>query len=151
MSSDTWRFMARRALMLIPLLIGLSILMFALIHSAPGAPAVAMMGPTAASNPQYLEQTRKNLGLDEPVPVQYVKWAGNLLRGDFGTAYTFGNRPVLELIGNRFWSTIVLQGLALFLGVALAVPVGIISATRQYSKTDNVVTIGSFIGLALPN
>jgi peptide/nickel transport system permease protein len=151
MHGDIWRFMARRALMLIPLLIGLSIVMFALIHSAPGDPAVAMMGPQAASNPQYLEQTRERMGLDKSLPVQYLTWAGNLLQGDFGTAYTFGNKPVLDLVQDRIWSTIALQGISLFLGLAIAVPVGIISATRQYSKTDNFVTVGSFIGLALPN
>jgi peptide/nickel transport system permease protein len=133
------------------LLIGLSIVMFVLIHAAPGDPVVAMMGPTAAGNPQYVEQARANLGLDEPLPVQYVTWLKNLLKGDFGTAYTFGNKPVLELIEDRFWATFMLQGIALTLGILIAIPIGIISATRQYSKTDNAVTIFSFIGLALPN
>jgi peptide/nickel transport system permease protein len=89
--------------------------------------------------------------LDQSLPRQYITWAGNLLHGDFGTAYTFGNKPVSELIQDRFWNTVVLQGIALFLAIMIAVPVGIISATRQYSKTDNAVTVFSFIGLALPN
>ncbi|CAN5742999.1 oligopeptide ABC transporter permease AppB [soil metagenome] len=151
MPAGTWTYMARRVLYLIPLLIGLSMIMFALIHAAPGDPALAMMGERGAANPQFLEQARKNLGLDQPLPVQYVKWVGNMLRGDFGTAYTFGNKPVLELIGSRLWSTVSLQAIALFLGLAIAVPVGILSATRQYSKVDNAVTVGSFVGLALPN
>jgi peptide/nickel transport system permease protein len=109
------------------------------------------MGPTAASNPQYVEQARANLGLDDSLPEQYLTWAGNLLHGDFGTAYTFGNKPVIDLIGDRFWATVVLQGIALTLGILIAVPIGIVSATRQYSKTDNAVTVFSFIGLALPN
>lgn len=144
-------YMIRRLLFLIPLLLGLSIVMFTLIRLAPGDPALAMMSPTAASNPQYLEQTRKNLGLDEPLPVQYVTWLGNMLTGDFGTAYTFNNKPVLTLIGERLWGTVQLQGISLFLGILLALPVGILSATRQYSTVDNTVTIGSFIGLAIPN
>lgn len=151
MPSGVWSYLIRRTLILIPLLIGLSIVMFALIHAAPGDPVIAMMGPTAAGNPQYVEQARANLGLDDPLPVQYVTWLTNLLKGDFGTAYTFGNKPVLELIQDRFWATVVLQGIALLLGILIAVPIGIISATRQYSKTDNAVTIFSFIGLALPN
>jgi peptide/nickel transport system permease protein len=138
-------------LILIPLMIGLSIIMFALIHAAPGDPVVAMMGPTAASNPRYVEQARANLGLDDSLPEQYITWLSNLLHGDFGTSYTFGNKPVIDLIGDRLWNTVVLQGISLLLGILIAVPIGIISATRQYSKTDNAVTIFSFIGLALPN
>jgi peptide/nickel transport system permease protein len=151
MPPGIWSYLIRRTLILIPLMIGLSIIMFALIHAAPGDPIVAMMGPTAASNPRYVEQARANLGLDQSLPQQYITWLTNLLHGDFGTAYTFGNKPVIDLIGDRLWNTVVLQGIALFLGILIAVPVGIISATRQYSKTDNAVTIFSFIGLALPN
>jgi peptide/nickel transport system permease protein len=151
MTSDSWAYLARRVLQLVPLLIGLSLIMFILVHLAPGDPVRAMMSPTAANNPQYVEQARKNLGLDQPLPVQYLKWAGNLLQGDFGTAYTFGRKPVIDLIGERFWTTIQLQAIALFLGLFIAIPIGIISATRQYSAIDNTVTVGSFIGLALPN
>jgi peptide/nickel transport system permease protein len=151
MPPGIWSYLIRRTLILIPLMIGLSIVMFALIHAAPGDPVVAMMGPTAASNPRYVEQARANLGLDDSLPEQYLTWLGNLLHGDFGTSYTFGNKPVIDLIGDRLWNTVVLQGISLLLGILIAVPIGIISATRQYSRTDNAVTIFSFIGLALPN
>jgi peptide/nickel transport system permease protein len=83
--------------------------------------------------------------------VQYGRWVGKLVRGDFGTAYTFNRKPVLSLIGERVWGTVQLQGLALGLGLALAIPVGILSAIRQYSTLDNTVTVGSFLGLAIPN
>ncbi len=151
MSGAVWAYMARRVLMLVPLLLGLSLIMFTLIQLAPGDPVLAMMGEQAASNPEYVEQARKNLGLDDPLPIQYVRWLGNLVQGDFGTAYTFNRTPVLQLIGERFWSTVQLQGISLFLGLLIALPVGIISALKQYSATDNVVTVGSFLGLALPN
>ncbi|MDQ3779944.1 MAG: ABC transporter permease [Chloroflexota bacterium] len=151
MRGQTLAFVLRRTIFLIPLLIGLSLVMFGLIHAAPGDPVIAMMGPTAAANPGYVEQARKNLGLDEPLPLQYLRWLGNLAQGDLGTAYTFNNKPVLTLIGERFWGTIQLQAIALVIGLGVAVPVGIISATRQYSTLDNSVTIGSFLGLALPN
>ena len=151
MNSGVWAYMARRVIMLIPLLLGLSLIMFTLIQLAPGDPVLAMMGEQAASNPEYVEQARKNLGLDDPLPVQYIRWVGNLVQGDFGTAYTFNRTPVLELIGDRFWSTVQLQGIALLLGLLIALPVGIISALRQYSAIDNIVTVGSFLGLALPN
>lgn len=151
MNSGVWAYMARRVIMLVPLLIGLSIVMFTLIHAAPGDPVIAMMGPTAAANPEYVEQTRKNLGLDDPLPVQYVRWVGNLVQGDFGTAYTFNNKSVLTLIGERFWSTLELQAIALFLGILIALPIGILSAVKQYSMLDNFVTVGSFLGVAIPN
>ncbi len=112
------RFIIRRFLYLIPLLVGLSMVMFVLIHAAPGDPAVAMMGPQAAANPQFLEQARKNMGLDQPLPVQYLRWLERLLHGDFGIAYTFNKKPVLTLIGERFWGTVQLQSLALGLGLA---------------------------------
>jgi len=151
MDSGIWAYIARRFLFLIPLLLGLSIVMFTLIHAAPGDPVTAMMGERAASNPEFVEQRQKQLGLDKPVPVQYLYWIGNILQGDFGKAYTFNRTPVLELIGQRFWSTVQLQFIALLIGLMIAVPVGIVSATRQYSKLDNVVTVSSFVGLALPN
>ncbi len=143
--------MARRVLMLIPLLIGLSLVMFLLLHLAPGDPATASLPPSALANPAFVEQTRENLGLDKPIIVQYGYWLRNLATGDLGTAYGFNRQPVLELIGQRIWGTIQLQGVALVLALIVAVPVGVISATRQYSLWDNSVTIGSFIGLALPS
>jgi len=152
MHAGIWAYLARRAIFLVPLLLGLSLLMFLLIHAAPSDPVLAMMGERAASNPTYVEQTRKNLGLDKPLPVQYLYWLRRMvLHGDLGKAYTFNNKPVMTLIGERFWSTVQLQAIALFLGLAIAIPVGIISATRQYSTLDNTVTVGSFLGLALPN
>jgi peptide/nickel transport system permease protein len=151
MNGALWGYIVRRTIFLIPLLIGLSLVMFTLVHLAPGDPATAMLSPQAAANPQYLEQTRKNMGLDKPVPLQYLIWIGNLVRGDFGTAYSFNGKPVLDLIGERVWGTVQLQGISLLIGILIAVPVGIVSATRQYSALDNSVTVGSFIGLALPN
>ena len=151
MPPGTTAYLVRRVLLLVPLLLGLSLIMFGLIHAAPGDPVTARLGPQAAANPEFLTQARKNLGLDQPLPVQYVRWLGDLLQGDLGNAYTFNNVPVLDLIQSRFWGTVQLQGVSLLLGLLIAIPVGIVSATRQYSTTDNLVTVGSFIGLALPN
>lgn len=151
MGGSIWAYTARRLIFLIPLLLGLSLVMFTLLHAAPGDPAVSMLSPQAAVNEQYLEQVRKNMGLDKPLPVQYLIWVKNLATGDFGTAYSFNGKPVLSLIGERVWGTVQLQGISLLLGIVLAVPIGIISATKQYSTLDNTVTVGSFMGLALPN
>jgi peptide/nickel transport system permease protein len=151
MNAGTTAYLARRVLLLIPLALGLSILMFGLIHAAPGDPVLALLGPQAAASPEMLEQARENYGLNDSLPEQYLRWLGNLLQGDFGRSYGFNNVPVLDLILDRMWGTLQLNGIALLLALIIAIPVGIISATRQYSLTDNLVTVGSFIGLALPN
>ena len=143
-------YMVRRALLLVPLLIGLTLIMFTLIHLAPGDPVRAFVGEQQ-NDLAFIEQTRKNLGLDQPLPVQYARYLGNLLRGDFGTAYTFNSKPVLALIAERIGATVALQALALALALLVAIPLGILSATRQYSLLDNTTTVGSFIGLAIPN
>ncbi len=144
-------YMMRRVLLLIPLMLGLSILMFTLIHAAPGDPIMALVGPQGAANADLMEEARENYGLNDPLPVQYLNWLGKVLRGDLGRSYSFNNEPVLDLITERMWATIQLQGLALIIAIAVAVPVGIISATRQYSRLDNFVTVSSFVGLALPS
>ncbi len=143
-------YMARRALMVIPLLLGLTIIMFALVHLAPGDPVRAFIADTNA-DPAFIAQARHNLGLDQPLPVQYVKYLGRLLHGDLGTAYTFNSRPVLSLILSRLGATVLLQAISLIVALAIAIPLGILSATRQYSLLDNTTTVGSFIGLAIPN
>lgn len=151
MQSSMLAYILRRLVYLVPLLLGLTLVMFTLLHITPGDPAASMMSPQALNNPDYLEQTRANLGLDKPLPVQYGVWVRNLVTGDFGIAYSFNRKPVLDLIGDRLWATVQLQGIALILAIVIAIPVGIVSATRQYSVLDNVVTITSFAGIALPN
>ena len=143
-------YMLRRVLALIPLLIGLSIVMFTLIHLAPGDPTLAFISEQN-TDPSFVEQARKNFGLDKPLPVQYLVWLGKVVRGDLGTAYTFNGRPVLQLVAERAGASMALQAIALAVALLIAIPVGIISATRQYSAIDNTVTVGSFLGLALPN
>src|SRR5262245_22907275 len=148
--SNIGSYMLRRVLLLVPMLLGLSIVMFALIHLAPGDPALAFISEQNSSA-DFIEQTRKNMGLDKPLPVQYAIWLGTLVRGDLGTAYTFNRKPVTELIFERLGASMTLQAIALILALLIAVPVGIISATRQYSLLDNTTTVSTFLGLALPN
>lgn len=149
MSGSIAAYMLRRVLTAIPLLIGLSVIMFTLVHLAPGDP-VLVYAPVNA-NPEYIEQARKNYGLDKPLPIQYLNYMGNLVRGDLGTAISFNGKPVLTLIKERAGATIALQVAALSLALLIAIPVGILSATRQYSFLDNTTTVGSFLGLAIPN
>jgi peptide/nickel transport system permease protein len=148
-SAENRAYIARRLLLLVPLLLGLTIVVFALIHLAPGDPAAAFVSESI--DPQVMAQVRKNLGLDQPLPVQYVVWLAHVVRLDFGTAYTFNQTPVIELIAQRLPATLVLQSAALVVSIAVAIPLGIASARRQYSTLDNVATVGAFLGLALPN
>jgi peptide/nickel transport system permease protein len=144
------QYMIRRVLLLIPLLIGLSLVMFLLIHLAPGDPVRAFVSQPNV-DPAFIAQARHNLGLDQPLPVQYARYMGRLVRGDFGTAYTFNSKPVLSLIKSRVAATVILQGISLAIALLIAIPLGILSATKQYSFLDNTTTVGSFIGLAIPN
>ncbi len=150
MPPQTRNYILGRLLMLAPLLLGLTIIIFAMIHLAPGDPSLAFLSEQA-NDPELRAQVRRNLGLDQPLPVQYWLWLSKVLQLDFGTAFTFNRKPVIELIGERLWPTIELQALALVVSLLIAIPLGIVSARRQYSLTDNVATAGSFLGLALPN
>ncbi|MBV8713765.1 MAG: ABC transporter permease [Chloroflexi bacterium] len=150
MSPENRRYVLRRIVLLAPLLLGLTIIVFLIIHLAPGDPALAFVSEQGL-DPQIVAQVRNNLGLDQPLPVQYAIWLSHVVRLDFGTAYTFNQTPVIELIAQRLPATLVLQSLALVASLAIAIPVGIVSAKRQYSAIDNVATAGAFLGLALPN
>ena len=150
MTAETRAYIARRVLLVVPLLVGLTLVVFTMIHLAPGDPAAAFVSEQAL-DPQVLAQIHKNLGLDQPLPVQYAIWLSHVARLDFGTAYTFNQKPVIELIGDRLPATLVLQSLALVVSLIIAVPLGIISAQKQYSALDNVATTGAFLGLALPS
>ena len=147
--SGTQAYMIRRALLVVPLLLGLSIIIFLLVQLAPGDPALAFVSEQN-NDPEVLEQIREDLGLNQPLPIQYGKWLQKIVQGDFGTAYTFNSKPVLTLIKERAWPTIQIQALSIVLALGLALPVGIVSATRQYSAVDNSATVGAFIGLAMP-
>lgn len=150
MTASTRNYIVRRLLLVVPMLIGLSIVVFLLIHLAPGDPALALVGEQNV-DPTVVAQVRKNLGLDKPLPVQYGIWLSNIVQLDFGTAYTFNRTPVIELIRQRLSNTVELQALAIAVSLVVAIPLGIISARRQYSALDNVATGGSFLGLAMPN
>jgi peptide/nickel transport system permease protein len=150
MSPENRQYILRRIVLLVPLLLGLTVIVFTMIHLAPGDPALAFVSEQGI-DPQVLAQIRKNLGLDQPLPVQYAIWLSHVARLDFGTAYTFNRTPVIQLIAQRLPATLVLQFLALTISLALAIPIGTVSARRQYSAIDNAATAGAFLGLALPN
>ncbi len=134
--------------MMIPILFGISILSFAIMYAAPGKPAILNLDPEIP--PEVREAQAERLGLNDPIPVQYMRWLGNVSKGDFGTSYA-RKMPVTEMILDRLPNTLLLMASSLFLAAIVAIPFGVISATRQYSMTDYGVTVGSFLGLATPN
>jgi peptide/nickel transport system permease protein len=141
------RYIISRLIQAAVVLILVSIITFGLIHLAPGGPSAVL---TDARLPRELiAQQRANLGLDKPIYIQYFKWAGGLLRGDFGVSYT-DERTVLSEIRQRLPNTLILAGTAFVLALLVAIPVGIFTAQRARSVPDHIVSGLSFIGLSTP-
>lgn len=133
---------------MIPLLIGITLVSFAIIQLAPGSPIDFLT--SRMSPPEELARIRAVYGLDQPIHVQYWLWATKMIRGDFGRSFVEG-RPVIDMILERLPATLYLNIVAAVVIYVVALPVGIISALRQYSGFDMAVTTGVFFGLALPN
>lgn len=160
----------RRLLQAIPILFITSIVLFGLINLAPGGP-LAGAGQSRRLSPDKAEALRRQFGLDQPLPFQYIVWlVGNdwmhidsdgdgiaaengirrgVLRGDFGLSYQT-RRPVMDEIAERLPNTLYLMGVTLAVVAAIAIPVGVLSAIRQYSRFDFVITSLSFMGQAVP-
>ncbi|WP_210492453.1 ABC transporter permease [Microvirga antarctica] len=138
----------RRLLGTIPLILGISVVLFSIIHLAPGSPL-----DFYADNPnvtrEALEQMRVAFGLDKPVPEQYVRWLWAFLNGNWGISFRTG-QPVLEVILERLPATLILSGSAFLLSLAIAIPIGVLAATRRYSKLDTFFTFVSFSGISIP-
>jgi len=149
-----WPYIGRRVLYMIPTLIVISIISFVLIQLPPGDFLSSYMATLAASGDHVdaaLEAAlRRRYGLDQPIYVQYFKWVSGMLRGDFGYSFEW-NRPVSQLIGERLALTMVVSASSLLFAWMVALPIGVISAVRQYSFFDYFFTFIGFIGLAVPN
>ena len=142
----------RRLLIAIPLLVGITFVSFLVIHLAPGEPAEIQTGDLSIqSDKQMRERLREEYGLDKPLPVQYWNWVKRLSRLDFGKSFSPDARPVLQKIGERLPVTLLLNVVEMLLIIALSVPIGVLSATRQYSTFDKVTTVFVFVGFATPD
>lgn len=141
-------YIIRRVLGLIPVLILVAVVSFLLIHIIPGDPAAVMLGTDAT--PQEVEKLREDLGLNEPLHVQFYRWISRVLRGDLGDSFFMG-RPVTVALLERLPATILLAVAALFFAVLIGVPAGIIAAVKQNSITDQLVMIIALIGVSLPS
>jgi peptide/nickel transport system permease protein len=141
-------FLVRRIIGAIPLLLFVSVTVFALLHAAPGGPTGAYMR-RGSMNAADLAALEEKLGLNDPLPIQYGKWLGRVLQGDLGMAVTT-KRPVAVEILDRLPNTLTLMAVAWVVTLLIAIPVGILSAVRQYSKFDHAVTTLTFIGQSIP-
>lgn len=134
--------------MLIPVVIGVTFLVFFILNLSPGDTAAMIAGEGADA--ETIEATRKDLGLDQPVIVQYGKYMWNLIHGDMGQSYKT-KRDVFPTLMAAFPNTAKLAFWSILVAVAIALPIGIISATRQYSMVDNVGMVAALLGVATPN
>lgn len=147
-------FIIRRLLGMIPTLFFVSILTFIIIQLPPGDFMTTLQALAASSgsgaDQASMDVLRRTYGLDQPEAVQYLKWIAGFVRGDFGYSFEW-KRPVAELIGDRLGLTILLSIISLAITWVIAIPIGIYSATHQYSWGDNLLTFLSFLGLSLPD
>jgi peptide/nickel transport system permease protein len=143
-------YLIKRILMLIPLLFGITLITFAVIHLAPGEP----VDMQTAMNPKVSAEARQRMkefyGLDKPLHVQYVTWLGRMARLDFGRSFAPDNRPVTDKIVERIPITLSLNIIALILEFGLAIPIGILAAVRRDTLLDNGITVFVFLGFAIP-
>jgi peptide/nickel transport system permease protein len=141
-------YLLRRLLHSLVLLVGVTIMSFVLLKSTPGGP-MAIYRERADVTRADVARLRQQLGLDEPLPVQYARWVGNLVRGDWGDSFVTNER-VIDRISQRLPATLLLMGSAYLLTLLIAIPVGVLAAVRQYSWFDYLATGVAFIGLSMP-
>lgn len=142
-------YIARRIAIAIPVLLGITVVIFFMSTLAPGNPVVAMIPPDSDLPAETIQARMEALGLNKPWPVRYGLWLKEIATGNLGYSLV-DQRPVADKIINRLWPTIQLAGTAILISVCLGVPLGVISALKQYSVLDNVLTILTFIGVSTP-
>ena len=135
----------KRILRLFPVMFGVLLIVFSLMHLAPGDPIELMMGEAGHVTEEEIQQLRAQYGLDKPLYAQFIKYIANAARGNLGASFVKG-QPVVSLIKDRLPPTVELTAVALILALFVAIPVGIISAVYQYSAVDRFSTTTSLIG-----
>lgn len=146
------RYILRRLVISVPILIGITVGVFAIANLAPGDPVAALVDPNEAAmmGEEWMEQRRRDLGLDQPLPVRYATWLGQLLQGNLGFSLV-DHASVSERIAERIWPTLKLMLAAQLVALATAIPLGIVSALKHYSKLDYAVTLFAFSAVSVPN
>ena len=142
------RFLTRRLLLTVPVLLGVATLVFALIHLVPGDPAVSMLGE--AATPADVAALRARLGLDDPLPTQYGRFLSDAVRGRLGQSLRTG-RPVTTELSEKLGATVLLAVTAMIVALVVAVPLGIVAAVRADTWVDNVAMALALVGVSMPN
>jgi peptide/nickel transport system permease protein len=143
-------YLLKRILMLIPLMLGITLITFTVVHLAPGEPVEMQMAMNPKVGKEARERLRKFYGLDRPLSVQYTEWVGKLVRLDLGRSFSSDNRPVVDKIKERLPVTLSLNIIALLLEFGLAIPIGILAATHRDTWLDKGITVFVFVGFAVP-
>lgn len=142
-----WKYAIRKLLLALPVLLGITIIDYAIMCMA-GSPLDMMISPRATQ--EAIAAKAQQLGLDQPVLVQYVRWLGQVLQGNLGYSYK-SYQPVAEMISSHLGPTLLLMGVSLVVGLLIAVPMGIYSAVHRYQKRDYAVVTASFLGSSIPS
>jgi len=142
------KYVIKRLLMLIPVIIGVSFLVYFIMSLTPGDPAKIMLGDTATV--EEIQQMHEELGLDDPIIIRYGRYMLGLLHGDLGNSYTTG-RSVFTEVFSRFPATLTLTFWSMLIAIVISIPIGIISATKQYSFIDSFSMIFALLGISIPN
>ena len=145
-----WAYILRRLILMVPVIILVSMIAFSIILLLPGDPALAILGPERARDTVAYQALRTELGLDRPIPVQYMSWVSKMLVGDFGNSAHY-QQPVTALIGQSIGPTVQLAITAMIIALVIAVPIGIVSAVKPGSWLDVVGTTLALSGVAIPN
>ncbi|PWG18009.1 ABC transporter permease [Salibaculum griseiflavum] len=141
-------YILKRLVSAIPVLLGISIIVFLIMAMIPGDPATAILGSYAT--PENVEKLNRDLGLDKPLVQRYFIWLGNMLQGDFGRSFSL-NRPVIDEVLERFNGTLILAGTSFVICSLLGVAAGVVSAARQYGLADKLITFVVLLGISIPS
>ncbi len=142
------RFIVRRLILTIPVLLGVATLVFALLHLVPGDPAQVMLGESAAASD--VDELRTRLGLDRPLPAQYLQFISGVVQGDFGTSFRYGT-PVFQEIAQRLPNTLQLAMAAMSVAILIAIPLGVLGALYRGRAIDQAAMTVSLVGISMPN
>ncbi len=144
-------YIAKRLLLMIPVLLGITIISFAVMKMAPGDPTSLLTDLNPNMNEEAINRIRAHYGLDKPWYVQYGKWLKNMLVLDFGRSFAADNRPVIDKIVERIPITLLINILSLTLILSIAIPIGVLSAVKKDSLFDRATTVFVFLGFAIPS
>ena len=141
-------YILKRLLSAVPVLLGITVIVFLIMSLIPGDPATAILGSYAT--PENVAKINRDLGLDKPLVQRYFIWLGNMLQGDFGRSFSL-NRPVIDEVLERFNATLILAGTSFILCSILGILAGVVSAARQYGLADKAITLTVLIGISVPS